>query len=963
MKKYLLSLFALVLMNQLAFSQGGWQRLYPIFSGGLNGDGIEAVRQTADGGYIMAGISDHNSGAHNNRVVKVNDLGAIQWSNSYTSVNNYSWATNIEIAPTGGYYVEGHRNNPVTYKDEVYIQRLDVNGNELWVNFYPQATISTKGSVTNDGGYVAICYDLDNLTNMDSVAIIKINASGTLNWVKKYPSGSIGIPHAVIQTMSGEYVVEGFKNYRAFLCKFDAIGDTIWHNLYGIQNYHPEYIGKVIENTDGSYTVASNDALTQGNYVLYMYKTDANGLLIWEQHYNQPQSVATDIAHTSDGGYIMVGMKNMSGSVKIVLIKTDALGNQQWLKIYDGNGAGAYKAYSVRQTSDGGYIVGGAKVSSFYTRKNMYLIKTDELGEIYSNTLQGYVYDDINTNCTLDTGEYHLANRIIEVAGSQSYWTSTNQDGYYWVRVDTGNYNVILHPQVNANYWQNSTCSNDTIALSIPNQLTTIDTSFAMNANAYCPLLTVSLSTPFLRRCFPGNYYLSYINNGTAVAQNAYIDVDFDSYLIIDTANITVPWSLISANVYRFTIGDVGIGGTGAITIPLLVSCNSILGQTLCSSASIYPTSNCLFPTWTGAVIAANASCQADSVVFNLSNSGANASSVLHYTIYADTAIANTGTFTLAAGQSTDIVVPSANGVTYILVAQQEQGYPAVMGDSLVSIAIEGCGGSVNGGIVTQFSNYDGSPFLDIDCRPNIGAYDPNDKIAFPAGYGANHYIYSHTVLDYQIRFQNTGTDTAFTVVVRDTISNYLDLASIELGSSSHPYSMFVHGDGVQVIDFIFNNIQLPDSNVNEAASHGFVQFKIKQKTGNAIGTVIKNNAGIYFDFNEAVITNTTFHQIGENFIPELVTYLPKSAMQKSSVTVYPNPSSSAINFVINQTSKQSGINYLTVYNTTGDKVLETSANSNKITIEKGSLPAGLYFYKVMNNNGLVGSGKVIVQQ
>ena len=71
----------------------------------------------------------------------------------------------------------------------------------------------------------------------------------------------------------------------------------------------------------------------------------------------------------------------------------------------------------------------------------------------------------------------------------------------------------------------------------------------------------------------------------------------------------------------------------------------------------------------------------------------------------------------------------------------------------------------------------------------------------------------------------------------------------------------------LQLFDFIFNNIQLPDSNVNEPASHGFVKFKINQRANNPLGTVIENKAGIYFDFNEAVITNSTHHVLGENFV------------------------------------------------------------------------------------------------
>jgi uncharacterized repeat protein (TIGR01451 family) len=961
MKKNLLLFFSCLFMFNIILAAGGWQRIYPTTSGGTNGDGIEAVRQTADGGYILAGLIDNNSAACKNRVTKVDDMGNIQWSYTYFgTLNNTSWATNIEIAPNGGYFVEGRRTNTVTYNDEIYIQHLDDNGNQLWINFFPQATVATKGAVTSDGGYVAIGYDYANGAGPDSVALIKIDASGNSNFVVKYAASDIGIVHSVVQTITGEYAVEAYNNAKVSISKFNASGNFLWQQQYGIQSYHPEYISKIIENADGTLIVASNDALTFGAHDIYLIKTDANGNLIWEQHYGQTTAVATDVAKTSDGGYIISGIKNYNSNPKIVLLKTNANGNQEWVKDYNGDGTGSWKAYSVQQTSDGGYVVGGAKVSNFYTRENMYLIKTDELGEIYSNSLHGYVYDDVNNNCSLDSGEYVMANRVIQVMGNQTFWTSTNSNGYYWLRVDTGNYQMILHPSINTAYWQVASCGNDTVQLSIPNQNTTIDTSFAHNAIAYCPLLNVELSTPFLRRCFNSMYYVHYCNTGTTAANNAYIDIDFDSYLVLDTNNIPVNWTFLSGNTYRFDIGNVNIGQCGTVPLTVYVSCSAVLNQTHCSNAQIYPTSNCLLPTWTGAIINVNAACVNDSVIFTISNTGTSTSSVLNYNIIQDTLQVGSNAFTLAAGQSSQIIIPAPNGSTYTLIAQQEIGYPEVLGDSLLSVSIEGCGGTITTGIVTQFSSYDGSPFLDIDCRMNIGAYDPNDKQGFPSGYSVNHYINPTTVLDYQIRFQNTGTDTAFTIVVRDTIPPSLNIATIVPGSSSHPYTYIIHGENAQVIDFVFNNIQLPDSNVNQPASHGFVKFKINQSSSNPIGTVIENKAGIYFDFNEAVITNSTHHVIGENFVESnlvgLSTQKPNSAF---SVNVYPNPSNAEIYFQV--VGAYLGLSKLQIFNTLGEKLIDSNFLGNHTFIENGKLKAGVYIYKIIGNGKNLQNGKIII--
>jgi hypothetical protein len=93
------------------------------------------------------------------------------------------------------------------------------------------------------------------------------------------------------------------------------------------------------------------------------------------------------------------------------------------------------------------------------------------------------------------------------------------------------------------------------------------------------------------------------------------------------------------------------------------------------------------------------------------------------------------------------------------------------------------------------------------------------------------------------IRFQNTGTDVAYKVVVVDTLSADLDVSTLQLGSVSHPYKMQVSGKGRPVLTFTFNNILLPDSNANEPASHGYIQFSIKPKAGLPEKTRIENYA------------------------------------------------------------------------------------------------------------------------
>jgi len=137
--------------------------------------------------------------------------------------------------------------------------------------------------------------------------------------------------------------------------------------------------------------------------------------------------------------------------------------------------------------------------------------------------------------------------------------------------------------------------------------------------------------------------------------------------------------------------------------------------------------------------------------------------------------------------------------------------------------------------------------------------YDPNDKQVSP-GLSSPGYIAGDQVLNYRIRFQNTGTDTAFNIYVLDTISSNLNLETFQMLDASH--SMQVQIDEHRVIRWQFDNIRLPDSNTNEPLSHGYINFSIQPNSGLADGIVIPNFADIYFDYNPPVRTNTTISTI-----------------------------------------------------------------------------------------------------
>ncbi len=145
-------------------------------------------------------------------------------------------------------------------------------------------------------------------------------------------------------------------------------------------------------------------------------------------------------------------------------------------------------------------------------------------------------------------------------------------------------------------------------------------------------------------------------------------------------------------------------------------------------------------------------------------------------------------------------------------------------------------------------------------CVEVTSSFDPNDKRVDPPGQCDEHFVFRGQPLHYTVRFQNTGTAAATTVRVVDGLDWNVDLATFRVMAHSHPMTTQVLPGNI--LEFTFDNIQLPDSNTNEPASHGYLAYEIMPTTGITAGTAIRNRAGIYFDFNEPVFTERTISTI-----------------------------------------------------------------------------------------------------
>ncbi|MFZ2896977.1 MAG: T9SS type A sorting domain-containing protein [Saprospiraceae bacterium] len=924
-------LFTILAFQTLA---QGWRREY---SGSpASDDYCFTLLLTPDNGFLMDG----------SRQFKTDANGDLQWAQN--TIPSYTYGNRKAVMlPDGSYAtirMADTSDNPV-------LTKYDAAGNALWSQEYPDvaqgAPFASSIDLTADGGFVFIVNEPDGNTSCecDQYHVLKTDSEGNLLWqatnntTLDYNAASvIGLSDGGI-AVAGRHMNTG-SFFDAYLEKRDSNGNQLWEiewPLAGVQQFTT-----LTETADGHIVVAGNDKVIPDQPLLLM-KTSLDGDVIWYQEFNDLIGRSPrDVRETIDGNIVVVG--HDAEESNSFLLSVDADGNENWRRLFDDQ---LDALVSVQPCPDGSLAVGGYTPNGAWG--NALLIKLDSLGNLYSHILFGKVFFDEALDCTLDGSETGLQNWIVTAAGEETFYGSTDTAGNFSILVDTGAY--LLNVSLPANNWLLCQPGYPVQAAAVYDS-TQVD--IPVQPGAYCPLMEVSLATPVIRPCFPSFYNINYCNLGTEAAFGATIQLDLAPALEFTSTT----GNLLSQNGQQliFGLGDVGVNQCGAFSVFFLTECDSTLvGETLCSEARIFPDSTCA-ENYTGPIIEVSGQCEGDSVKFEIQNSGEAMPDWHEYIIIEDNIILMQGDFQLGQGEFIQTAIAAASGATYHLLAAQSPGYPPILGNHVASFSIEGCVGPPNPGAFNELLLGDGEPWLDIECREAIAAYDPNDKTPAPTGWTAQHLIDDRTELEYRIRFQNTGNDTAFTVVLADTLSSLLDPASIRPGASSHPYAFELSGQGIA--RFTFPNIMLPDSATNEAASQGFVQFRIAQKPGNPVGAVIENTAHIYFDFNAPIATNTTWHTIGEPWV-SVVSGTAETFRPGLSVAVFPNPLESFATFRL---QGYAGNGWLDLYDAQGRLALRQAFAAGEARVQRNDLPAGLYFFSMTGAEGLLATGKVVVR-
>jgi len=345
----------------------GPQKTFEKTFGGSDWDQAYSIKQTTDGGYIVAGFtSSLGAGYSDAYVLKVNSTGELEWQKTFGG-SYYDYAYSIQQVADGGYIVAGS-----TY------------------SFGP-------------GGY--------------SIYVLKLSSTGDLLWQKVLGGYLNDQAYSIQQTADGGYIVAG-ETYSfgadgsdMYILKLDSIGNLVWQSFIGGTGDERAYF--IQQTSDGGYIVAGHtDSNGAGGSDVYIVKIDSSGYVLWQKTFGESgDDGALSIQQTSDGGYIVAGYKSIRLTdnfevANMYVLKLDSTGNQTWTKVF-GENYNSY-AYSIQETMDGGYVVTGDMCSSIYP--DIHIINLDLFGNILWEKTLGGIGDErsYSINQTVDGG-YVLA--------------------------------------------------------------------------------------------------------------------------------------------------------------------------------------------------------------------------------------------------------------------------------------------------------------------------------------------------------------------------------------------------------------------------------------------------------------------------------------------------------------------------------------------------------------------------
>ncbi|HOY40146.1 MAG TPA: hypothetical protein PLK75_12685, partial [Bacteroidales bacterium] len=595
-----------------------WQKCY----GGSNIDNARCIQQTIDGGYIVAGYTYSNDGdisgfhgASDIWVIKIDNVGNIIWQKCLGGSSS-DVASTITQTLDDGYIVAGitfSNDGDVTGCSEdcnSWIIKLDNSGNIQWQNSILALYWAEIGSIqqTIDEDYILCGTAMTDLENgYYDACIVKLDNTGNIQWYKFIGGFDDDYSNTIVLTTDGGYIFSGYTESNngdvsgnhggqdAWVVKLDDTGNIEWQKCLGGSSN--DKARSIQQTSDGGYIVAgntfSNDGDVSGNHSgnsdAWVIKLEDTGNIQWQKCLgSNGDEYAFSVQKTTDGGFIVesniysnnADIWDYHGGGDAWVVKLENTGNIEWQKCLGGSDDDY--AYSIQQTTDGGYILAG------YTDSNDEDVSGNHGGpndawvvKIIESNVSGLVFHDTNLNGIPDEGEQGIAGHLVKLEPGPFY-TFTNNEGKYFFRAEAGD-NIVSYVPVN--YWY-ATAEED-YQFSVISNTQIIDTlDFGIATRENSPDVSVYLTGSPTRAGFDTHYWISYKNQGTLTTSGT-VNVAFDPLLTF-VSSTEAPTSQLG-NVFTWNYGPMGPGVEHQFRVDFEVPGIDYLGDTLFSHVWITP--------------------------------------------------------------------------------------------------------------------------------------------------------------------------------------------------------------------------------------------------------------------------------------------------------------------------------------------------------------------------------------
>ncbi|MCB0638879.1 MAG: DUF11 domain-containing protein [Lewinella sp.] len=955
----------------------GWEAK---FGGNSEEQGV-AIIPTVDEGFIEVGFSE-SFGSDNDfdiYVVRTDVDGTLLWERIYDEAYIEIPGDLIQLED-GSLLIVGYILPELGAPAQVYLLSLGARGEVQWSKRYENNGFDQRGTKiipTEDGGYAIVGKATNPFSGEDDILFIKLDENAEEAWRVTHGSTERDDEgRGIVEIPSGYMVAANIKGDSGpdkdiALYRLNHQGGLLGLDVYGTENLNEE-VNDLIKTADGNVVLVGSVGSFNRGYVM---KSDFNGSMLWEREidFGMLDDLLSAVIELPDGSLVSVGTTITTASTPdILLVKLAADGEVMWERNLGEEFQVDNFGQDLALAADGGFVIGGHNAASGILINDMILLKVDGEGNYFSNVFRGKVFWTADGCNEYVEGDPLLAGWLVEVTGDdQTFYGLTNENGQFAIAVDEGSYTVTL-------LQQNSTwdiCPANGFLIDFDTPYDTLEYNFRVREAQICPLLEVNTTAEtgsvFLP-CSEVTYDVAYCNQGAGQADEAYMELELDDELTFLDASVDF---ITTDSSILVPLGDLPPLDCGSFSITVQVACEGVLnGQSVMVTANIYPSELCAAPSpdWDMSSLDVSGACEGDQIIFKARNIGQNPTNGMQSFVVIEDQIMYLQGFVdpLNLGEEEVVASVSANeiGSTYRLIVEQVAGHP---GASYPTIAVEGCTQEGNDnyvtGQVTQFPENDQDPFVDIDVQEIEVPIAANTLLGHPRGY-QDSIITPTTDLEYTVYFVNPGTDTLNRLVIRDTLPAGLDVSSLTVGPASHPYEFTVYHGGVLKITFENLNL-LPDGSGVETDSRGFVKYALSQKLNNPLGTVIENNAAVYFDYEAPLMTNMVRYVVGcEDYLETILdggcllvvdTDTPP-ADDGLEIKVHPNPFTASAEVSI-KGCDCSEVEFV-LRDALGREVRREQHAATSFTFQRQNLPPALYFFEVRADGQTLRTGKMLVQ-